>query len=255
VTVSSTSSVSEAYEGYVSDSVSMILLDNDLAIVTVSEVNITTMEGDSGTLFTVSLSSSPVDPVEITFASDAEGNYRFQPSLLTFTGDTWNIPRQVTFLAPDDKVIEGRRTYTETPMITTSDAAYSSVSVPDLSLIVDDDECFNITSYSPSLSASIGGAVITITFADDVSFLEEGDSSINELPTFFCWFRDILETVAPVQASVNGENSISCRVPRCAEGFGQVCEDTEFLIISNGQQTTPTNWRYYGKMFFQPVSN
>lgn len=98
------------YSGIAIAPVTVALLDNDVAGVTLlaSGGATTVSEGGSGDSFTLQLSAQPASDVSISFDGGAE--LSLAPNPLVISSAQWNQPQTVTVTAVDDDIAQGTRT-------------------------------------------------------------------------------------------------------------------------------------------------
>jgi predicted outer membrane repeat protein len=111
--------------------------DDDTASVDQSKTTLTLAEGGAVDTYTLVLGSEPT--ANVTVALAATGLCTRSPASVTFTSANWDTPRTVT-VTPGDDSIDQDDTCTIAHTVTSADAAYSGMAVPDVSgPVVDDD--------------------------------------------------------------------------------------------------------------------
>ncbi len=133
------------YHGIDPADVSVTNTDNDTVGVTLSTraVTVTEASGNSNTdTYTVVLNTRPTGTVTVTPTSSNSGVATVSPASLTFTSANWNTAQPVTVTGVDDST-DGDRSTTITH--TASGGDYGSVSVPDVSVTLTDDDTVGVT--------------------------------------------------------------------------------------------------------------
>ena len=120
------------------------ITDNDTAAgVTLSKSTLTVTEQDTtGDTYTVVLDSQPTADVVVTVAGHAGTDVTVNPTTLTFTSTTWNTPQPVTVTAADD-ADTANDTVSLTHSATSSDANYSGITIPGVTVTVSDNDTGN----------------------------------------------------------------------------------------------------------------
>ena len=119
------------------------ITDNDTAGVTLSKSTLTVTEEDTtGDSYTVVLDSQPSADVVVTVAGHAGTDVTVNPTTLTFTSTTWNTPQPVTVTAADD-ADTANDTVSLTHSATSSDANYSGITIPGVTVTVSDNDTGN----------------------------------------------------------------------------------------------------------------
>lgn len=98
------------YSGIAVASVTVAVVDNDFAGVTLtaSDGDTTVTESSSGDSFTLQLNAQPASDVTISF--DVGTQLSFAPNPLVITPAQWNVPQTIAVTAIDDDVAQGART-------------------------------------------------------------------------------------------------------------------------------------------------
>jgi len=139
-------SISEASaSNYVGVNIPVVFVDkvdNDAAgvIVTQSGDDTVVFEGGATDTISVGLSHAPAAGQSVTVTLTSDGQIKFNGStslILTFTGAA---AQTVTLSAVDDSTIEGFLTSSMSFAVAASDPAFNGVSVPDLDVLVADNE-------------------------------------------------------------------------------------------------------------------
>ena len=123
-------------------------VDDDTAGITVRQTDPTlaVTEGASNNYFTVVLDSEPTAEVFITLTpSDdnirLESEFMGEPLTISFDATNWDAPQTVEVSAVDDALLEYDHLSTIAVSVTTADAVYAGVPLPnDLEVFIEDDE-------------------------------------------------------------------------------------------------------------------
>ena len=144
------------YDGFV-DTLTVIVIDNDVPAVTVVPTTLSIFEGESAT-YTVALSDEPVketgdvlvtvDPNDGGYGLELDlGAGAGEPITLTFTKTSWDTAQTVTVMVLENTVLTSDRSATITHMVS-SDGAYDGIAVDSVSVSIKEDEC-GYWGYSP----------------------------------------------------------------------------------------------------------
>ncbi len=156
-------------------SVSVTLIDNDGAGVTVSETGVTvtetggttvTTEAGGSDTFIVVLDTQPKAAVTIGVTSSDGSEGRVSPAQLVFTTGNWDAAQIVTVTGVDDRLEDGDRSYNVVLAAATStDANYNGVDPNDIAVINVDDDTVGVTvSTNSVLVTEATGAGRTVTY-------------------------------------------------------------------------------------------
>ena len=107
-------------------------------ILTQSGGSTAVTEGGATDTYTLVLKTQPTATVTITLAADAQT--RTDKTTLTFTAENWNIPQTIIVTAVNDTLPEGTHTSTIQHTINSTDANYSSLTIPNLAVTVADND-------------------------------------------------------------------------------------------------------------------
>ena len=133
----STTSSDDSYGGLAVPDVSVSVIDDDSTGVSVIPKELAIQEGDSDT-FTVVLDSRPSAEVHLSLRSN-NNDIATSPVSLTFSPATWSTAQEVSVpVAQDDDATDEVGTLTLSA--TSSDAAYSGIPVPAVSVDITDDD-------------------------------------------------------------------------------------------------------------------
>ena len=147
--VSVTGSASNAVAVADPAAVSLTIVDDDTAGLTVSKSSVSTSEPNGRDSFTVKLDTEPTATVTVTIGvtgGDTD-EATVSPTTLKFAAAAnsgnnefkWDDPRQVTVTGQDDSASDGDRSYTITMAAASADANYNALSKTVSGLNADDD--------------------------------------------------------------------------------------------------------------------
>ncbi len=148
------------YEGS-SRNLDVVVSDDDMAGVTVTETVLNVEEGGSGT-YTVVLTSEPTRDVTIAVTSDDTDVATVDTNTLTFTPGNWNQPQSVTVTGVDDTVDQSTgRTASISHVATSGDTNYGGIEVASVGVTVTDDDTVGvvITATGGSTTVSEDGTL------------------------------------------------------------------------------------------------
>ena len=111
-----------------------------------SEQNTSVAEGGNTDTYQVLLNGKPTANVTVNLQLDGQTNT--DKTNLVFTPQNWNVPQTVTVSAVDDSAGESFHTSTINHTITTTDAAYSGLTVPSVSAKITDNDLVEV-KFSP----------------------------------------------------------------------------------------------------------
>lgn len=133
------SSTSPLYNGVSVPPLVVAVVDNDQAGVSIVESNGNTTPGEGGTdTYTVVLTKQPAANVVVSMNSANTTTGVTVTGSLTFTSINWATPQTVTVTAVNEMVPEGRHTCNITHVVTSTDLAYSGMSVPPVTAFITD---------------------------------------------------------------------------------------------------------------------
>ncbi|MFO0702717.1 MAG: Calx-beta domain-containing protein [Candidatus Andersenbacteria bacterium] len=133
--------------------------DNDTTGITVDQSSGSTAvtEGGAADSYTVVLTSQPTADVTVDLTNG--GQIQVNPSSLTFTAGTWNVPQTVTVTAVDNQIAENPLQEPIHQAVTSADPLYAAVSLPDVDVAVTDDDTADITlTQSNGVTAVVEGS-------------------------------------------------------------------------------------------------
>ena len=147
------------YADVTADSVTVNITDNDTADVTISESELTIVEGATAT-YTVVLDTQPSGDVEVAIAGHADTDITLSgetltDDALTFTSENWDTAQTVTVTAAedDDAVHEEEATLTHT---VTGTAEYAGVIAESVTVNITDNDTADVTISKTALTIEEG---------------------------------------------------------------------------------------------------
>ena len=150
------------------DALSVTITDDDESRVDIAptSVTVTEEEGDNRTAtYTVVLASKPTHDVEVTPTSGATADATVSGAL-TFTPDDWDTEQSVTVTAVDDDVDEDAESVTVNHQVTSADTKYSTLTLPNVTANITDDDTAGVTPSETSVSLEMGDtATYTLVLA------------------------------------------------------------------------------------------
>ncbi len=142
--------------------VSVTVNDDETAGVIVSQTALTLGEGATGT-YMLMLSSEPTHDVTIALTNPDMGAVAVDTTLLTFTTLNWNMARTVMVTGEQDTDANNERVRL-THAATSTDTAYSGVTIGAVDVTVNDDDTADVTVSAIALDVNEGGTA-TYTLA------------------------------------------------------------------------------------------
>ena len=143
IAVDADRSPGSGYENAATYLVSATILDNDTAGYILVESGESTEVGEGGASDTYELSLTAIPNETVTIDLSASEDIAVNPAQIVFTanaGSNWNQPQTVTVSAVDDDLIEETENTTITHAVTTNDTDYQNAPVPDVPVVVNDNE-------------------------------------------------------------------------------------------------------------------
>ena len=133
--------------------VTVTIVDNDTAGVTVSKPALTVMEQDTtGDTYTVVLDSQPTAGVTVTVSGHTGTDVTPNPTSLPFTTGNWSTPQIVTVTAGNDTDTVSD-SVTLTHSAASSDTDYSGISIANVGVTVNDNDSANSAPTFPTTTA------------------------------------------------------------------------------------------------------
>ena len=164
----------------------------DPAGVSVLPTGLTVREGDpTGASYTVVLDSQPTADVTVTVAGHAGTEVAPNPTSLIFTTSNWETPQTITVSAADTVTMND--TVTLTHSAASTDSNYSSITIADVTVTVnddDDDTAAGICPRTPQVRDALVALIPGVSDCADVTAaqlaaitgpLKLSSQSINEL--------------------------------------------------------------------------
>ena len=163
----SATSSDTAYSGIAIADVTVTVVDDDTAGVSIIESSGSTVVSEAGgttntDAYTVALASEPTASVTITVTSGDRGAATVGPATLTFTPTNWGTAQTVTVSGVDDDVDRSREwraanhSVTISHSATSRNGAYNGIAIDDVSVTVLDDDRAGV-----SIIESEGGTTVT----------------------------------------------------------------------------------------------
>lgn len=189
--------------------------DNDTAGVTLTPPGgLVTSESGMEAKFTIALNKAPSADVTIPLVSDTPTEGGVAPAAVTFTALNWMAPQTVTVTGVNDDAKDGERPYlVVTGNATSTDAKYSGLDVPDVSVKnVDNDTAgivlsppTGLVTYEPGLMTSLTVALTSPPTGNVVVGLGTSDVSEGKVSPSSVLFTPA-NWMAPQVVSVTGED-------------------------------------------------
>ena len=150
------SSLDPNYNNLDADDVTVTVVDDDTARVTVTETGGTAVtEGGANDTYTIVLNSEPTADVVLTIQASTNvndiqlnGAGVGSTTAITFTSGTsgnWDIPQTVTVAAIDDFVFEGSETSIVTHTAASFDSLYNNITIDPVSVTITDNDVADVT--------------------------------------------------------------------------------------------------------------
>lgn len=161
VTLSTSSEGDTIYNELQSVTLPITIIDNDVAGIEYPTTDLTVTEGGDSVTRAFKLKSQPTSDVTLHLSA---GTYaerlNISPSQLTFTSSNWNEPKQVTFAAVDDAVVNGVTTSIINIVVSSSDTVYRNIQTTSFNVIVNDNDTAGLVYVSSPITITEGGQVI-----------------------------------------------------------------------------------------------
>ena len=147
ISVGAATSTDTTYAGLDASDVTGTNLDNDSAGIQVAAApDLTTTEAGGEALFTVVLLAEPTATVTLGLTSSDITEGTVAPAALTFDATNWSTPQTVTVTGADDALFDGNVVYVVAfDAAVSTDAAYSGLTHPSMTLTNIDNEVSGIT--------------------------------------------------------------------------------------------------------------
>ncbi|MCY4264657.1 MAG: hypothetical protein OXE78_07350 [Gammaproteobacteria bacterium] len=134
-------------------SVTVAIVDDDMAGVTVNESDGSTVVSESGGVdtHTLVLDSEPLANVVIAVASTDSTATTVEPASLTFTPENWSTKQAVTVTGVGDDIHQSSgRMATITHTAVSADPAYDGIEINDVEITIADDDMLPLVSFGAS---------------------------------------------------------------------------------------------------------
>ncbi|MBM4089848.1 MAG: hypothetical protein FJ276_10570, partial [Planctomycetes bacterium] len=153
LSVTVTASEDAGYAALQPVAIAAINRDNDVAGITVTGAeSLTTSEAGGTDTFSISLTAQPAADVVVSLSSTDDSEGLPVTTQLTFTPDTWNVPREVTIRGVDDQVVDGNVGYGFTVTLSSDDTHFGNVDPITIPAINQDDDSAQLILSTPSAS-------------------------------------------------------------------------------------------------------
>jgi hypothetical protein len=155
------------YNGISVPAITVTVMDNDTAGVTLTQSGGTTAVsevGPSSDNYTIVLKTKPTADVTVTITPDAQvtlGAGAGIAIIKTFTALNWNTPQTVTVTAIDDSAAEGPHTSTLSHSLSSDDANYDGRVVSNIVVSVTDNDVAGVTITQSGGSTDVSEATST----------------------------------------------------------------------------------------------
>ena len=230
------------YDGVRIAALTVTVVDNDAAGVTVGPTSIAVAEGGAGGSYTVMLDTEPSGTVTVT-VEDTGDDVTVSPSTLTFDGTTWATAQTVTVEAVDNAIVEGQEEVTLTHTV----AGYGEVTeAADVTVTVVDNDAAGVTVGPTSISATEGGAAgsyrvvlgsepsgtVTVTVDGAVDDLKVSPSTVTFDGTTWATAQTVM-VEAVDDAIAEGQEEVT--LTHMVAGYGEVTEaaDVTVTVVDN----------------------
>jgi len=131
--------------------ISITIIDNDGAGTLVNPLQLELLEGGPTQTFSVTLTSQPLAPVNITLAENEETI--LSSNVLTFTSSNWHKPQIVSVASVNNHIADSNRNVLIINQTNSQDPVYHNRSISDVVInVVDDDEAKIILSPPTTIS-------------------------------------------------------------------------------------------------------
>lgn len=149
------------YNNTMGDAVAVTITDNDTADVKITPLLLKAQEGVGSTTYKIVLTSKPSDDVSVRITTDAE--LTTNPTLLSFTPDTWDEPQTVIVKAVDEGKEEGIHQSKITHRVASKDDNYAGLSADSVSVRISEVIDKRVIVKPTSLNIAEGGDTINYT--------------------------------------------------------------------------------------------
>lgn len=132
------------------------ILDNDEAGLAISKSAITVTEAAASQQYTITLTSEPLQPVEVTLTS-SDDRIEVSPVALQFLAEEWQTPQRVSVFAPSDGELGDSQLLEIEHRTQSNDAAYNSL-IEQIPAILQNSDTASLRTSTDSLSIEEGRA-------------------------------------------------------------------------------------------------
>ena len=141
-----------------SNVVEVIVVDDEVVGVTLTETTLTVLEGGNRT-YTVVLNRQPTSDVVINVTKSGSDDLTATPASLTFTTSNWSTPQTVTVRAAEDADAANDTASISHAVVAAQSAnEYDAVSIAGVAVTVTDDETAGVTVSETTLTVAEGGS-------------------------------------------------------------------------------------------------
>ncbi len=136
----------------------VIVVDDEVVGVTLTETTLTVLEGGNRT-YTVVLNRQPTSDVVINVTKSGSDDLTATPASLTFTTSNWSTPQTVTVRAAEDADAANDTASISHAVVAAQSAnEYDAVSIAGVAVTVTDDETAGVTVSETTLTVAEGGS-------------------------------------------------------------------------------------------------
>ena len=148
----------ERTNGQIVGSIPVVVTDDDPLPpdITVAPRSLSVAEDGGTATYTVRLDTVPTGDVTVTVTSSLPSAATVDQPSLTFTAADWNTPQTVTVTGVDDDRLNATNKRSATISHTASGGGYGSVTAPDVSVTVTDDDVAALTALTAAAAADDG---------------------------------------------------------------------------------------------------
>ena len=197
VTLSTSSEGDSIYNELKSVTLPITIIDNDIAGIEYLTTDLTVTEGGEPAARAFKLKSQPASDVTLHLSADTYADrISISPSQLTFTQSDWNELKHVTFTAVNDYTVNGTTMSIINVTVSSSDKAYSDISVPSFNVIVNDNDTSGLVYVSSPVTITEGSHVVRAfklksepKFNVTVNFTYEHDDRLTVTPSYITFTK------------------------------------------------------------------
>ena len=197
VTLSTSSEGDSTYNELKSVTLPITIIDNDVAGIEYLTTDLTVTEGGEHAARAFKLKSQPASDVTLHLSADTYADrISISPSQLTFTQSDWDKLKHVTFTAVNDDTVNGTTMSIINVTVSSSDKAYSDISVPSFNVIVNDNDTSGLVYVSSPVTVTEGSHVVRAfklksepKFNVTVNFTYEHDDRLTVTPSYITFTK------------------------------------------------------------------